>query len=314
MQKSGAAILAVFALTAVLAGAAVGQTTGGLDLPRTFEGRPDFSGAWTSRSLTMTERAEPGPLVVDDETAAKVAQGIYDFIRSDELAVDIDPDAIAADVGELLRVGGEWRTSYVTLPEDGKLPLTAEGARRIAATSAHSEPHQLAGPEGRDDFERCLTGSGETPLYQVPSSNARLVVQSADHVLIYTEEGGDLRKLRIGGAPLPEVLVTRYGDSIARWEGDVLVVETTNVEPHASGFPGGKIVVGEASRVVEHLQLLSADELLYRFTVEDDALYTEPWSAEFSMKRTGHKSYEYGCHEGNYSIVNILKAARIAEQ
>ena len=104
MQKSGAAILAVFALTAVLAGAAVGQTTGGLDLPRTFEGRPDFSGAWTSRSLTMTERAEPGPLVVDDETAAKVAQGIYDFIRSDELAVDIDPDAIAADVGASLLV------------------------------------------------------------------------------------------------------------------------------------------------------------------------------------------------------------------
>lgn len=285
------------------------QTTD--DIPRTYEGRPDFSGAWISRGLTTMERAAPGPLVVDDEGASVVALEIYEFIRSAELDADIDPDAIAADLDNLLMVDGEWRTSLVTVPEDGKLPFTEAGRERLAEASANSP---LDGPEGRAPFERCLTGTGNAPLYQVPSWNARQVVQTADHVLIYSDEGGDLRELRIGGAPRPKVTASRYGDSIARWEDDVLIVETRHVKPFASGFPWGVIVVGENSTVIESLRLLGPDEMLYRYTVDDDEFYSEPWSAEFSLKRTDARVYEYACHEANYSIVNILRAARIAER
>lgn len=281
------------------------------DIPRTFEGRPDFSGSWTSRGLTTMERPGAGPLVVDDEGAAVVALEIYEFLRSAELDADIDPDAIAADNQELLKVGGEWRTSLVTLPDDGKLPLSEAGKERIRIASGD---WGLDGPEGRPPFERCLTGTGNAPLYQVPSWNARRLVQTADHVLIYSDEGGDLRELRINGAPRPKVTASRYGDSIARWDGDVLVVETLNLTPFASGFPWGVIAVDADSRIVERLRLLGPDELLYQFTVVDEELYSEPWSAEFSMKRTDTRVYEYACHEGNYSIVNILRAARIAER
>lgn len=305
-----ATMIAVGVLAAGWASGAVAQTAKG-DIPRTYEGRPDFSGSWTSRGLTTMERPGSGPLVVDDEGAAAAALEIYEFLRSAELDADIDPDAIAADNQALLKVGGEWRTSIVTLPDDGKLPLSEAGRERIKIAS---DGWALDGPEGRPPFERCLTGTGNAPLYQVPSWNARQVVQTADHVLIYSDEGGDLRELRIDGAPRPKVTASRYGDSIARWDGDVLVVETLNLTPFASGFPWGVIVVGEDSTVIESLRLIGPDEMLYRYTVEDDELYTEPWSAEFSMKRTDTRVYEYACHEANYSIVNILRAARIAER
>lgn len=306
LQLIGAACLLGVGL---FAGAAFAQAEG--EVPRTHEGRPDFSGSWTSRGLTTMERRGSGPLVVDDEGAAAAALEIYEFLRSADLDADIDPDAIAADNQELLMVGGEWRTSIVTLPVDGKLPLSEAGRERIKIAS---DGWALDGPEGRPPFERCLTGTGNAPLYQVPSWNARQVVQTADHVLIYSDEGGDLRELRIDGAPRPKVTASRYGDSIARWDGDVLVVETLSLTPFASGFPWNVIAVGADSKVVERLSLLGPDELLYQYTVEDDELYSEPWSAELSLKRTDTRVYEYACHEGNYSIVNILTAARIAER
>jgi len=151
-------------------------------------------------------------------------------------------------------------------------------------------------------------------MFLVPANNHRQIVQTGDFVVIYTEEGGDTRTIRMDGEPLPGVLSSRYGDSIGRWDNDALVVTTTNLRPHASAFPWGVIAVGENSRVVERLSLLSADELRYRFTVEDPTLYSRPWSAEFSLLRSVNETYEYGCHEGNYSIVNILMAARVLEK
>jgi hypothetical protein len=283
-------------------------------LPRTPDGHVDLSGFWNTRGLTTMERAAPGPLVVDPERASSAAGRVYELIRSPARETTTDPNAYAADVQTLGNVGGQWRSSMITVPEDGKLPLTTEGRRRLDVAAARSATANALGPEQRDDFERCLAGTGRTPLSLVPANNFREIVQTGDYVVIYTDEGGDVRKIRLHGSPIPEPLKSRYGDSIGRWEGDDLVVTTRNMLPYANDFPWGAIVVGEGSQVIERLTLLSAGELLYRFTVEDPALYSQPWSAEFSMRRSVAETYEFGCHEGNYSLVNVLQAARVMER
>ncbi|HEX5006074.1 MAG TPA: hypothetical protein VFV70_03110, partial [Hyphomonadaceae bacterium] len=284
------------------------------DIPRTPDGHVDLSGYWNTRGLMTMESGGPGPVAVDAADAGKAAKRVYDLLRSPERGAAQDPNAYAADVQTLGNVGGQWRSSLITAPENGKLPLTDEGRRRLEAAGAAIETANALGPEQRDDFERCIAGTGRTPLSLVPANNFRQIVQTDNIVLVYSDEGGDVRRLKLNGAPLPELLRSRYGDSIARWEGDDLVVTTSNLLPFANGSPWAAIVVGEGSRVVERLRLLSADELLYRFTVEDPALYAQPWSAEFSMRRSVSTTYEFGCHEGNYSIVNVLKAARVREQ
>lgn len=307
-RTSAAGVLCLFVSTF---GSSLAQTAGEGELPLTHEGRPDFTGVWTSRGLTMMQRPGPMPLVLSDEAAAGLARQIFDQIRSKEMEVQIDPEALVADVRELHRVGGEWRSSFVTLPEDGQLPYTDEARARLAATRVKELTENSDGPETRSAYDRCLSGTGKAPLYQVPSNNYRQLIQTRDHMLLYAEEGGDLRMARIGGAPVPIETTSRHGDSIANWDGDVLVIETLGAAEYTSSFPWGAIVVGPQSKVIERVSLISADELLYQYTVEDPELYSEPWSAEFSMHRSDSPgTYEYGCHEGNYSMTNILQAAR----
>lgn len=305
--------LLVASLGLALAVASASAQTLDPKLPRTPSGRPDFSGYWNSQGLTTTERGVPGPLVVDSKDADAVARRTYDFLRSPQRGAAQDPNAFVADVQHLANVGGEWRSSIITTPQDGKLPLTAEGRRRFEAAAAGIETTKALGPEQRDDFERCIAGTGRTPLSLVPANNFREIVQTRDHVVIYSDEGGDIRRIKLNGAPLPREVTSRYGDSIGRWEGDELVVTTNNLLPFASNFPWGSVVIGENSRVVERFRLIAPDELLYRYTVDDPTLYSQPWSAEFSMRRSANESYEFACHEANYSIVNILQAARIKD-
>lgn len=309
MFRLPAAALGLF----VLAMPAAAQTSRS-DIPRAPDGHVDISGHWNTRSLTTMERAAPGPLVVDAKRARELADGARAFLRSPERATVTDPSAYVADVQSLSRVGDEWRTSMITVPENGKLPLTEAGRRRISVANAASATESALGPETRDGFERCLAGPGRTPMFLVPGNNFRQIVQAGDFVLLYTEEGGDVRRVKINGDHLPGAIVSDYGDSIGRWEKDDLVVTTTNLRSYASGFPWGLIAVGENSLVVERMTLLSPDELRYRFTVEDSSLYSQPWSAEFSMVRSAPETYEYACHESNYSLVNILTAARIMER
>lgn len=309
-SKLGALIAAVVAMAMSNVAMAQGPAK---SVPMNGDGHPDFTGVWITRGLTTTERGKPGPLVVSDEDAAVVAKGLYDFLRSKEMEADIDPDALAANVAGLFKVAGEWRTSQVTLPEDGKLPFTDEARARLEAAGAAGRTESADGPEQRPSFERCMRGTGTTPLYLVPANNARQFILTRDHFLMYAEEGGDLRHVRIGGAPLPPEVVSRFGDSIGHWDGNELVIETTGVEAYASRFPWGTIVIDESSKVIERLRMVSEDELLYRFTVEDPDLYSRPWSAEFPLFRAGERIYEYGCHEGNHSLPNILRAARVLE-
>lgn len=304
LKRLGLSVVILASLLALAQGAAMAQ----LPTPRTPDGGPDFQGVWSSKGLTPLERI-PGAsgLVVGDEEQAKLVGAIRDRARSPAMGVVIDPNLLAADVKTLTRVGSQWRSSWITDPPDGKLPLTAEGMR------LRDLQYPLTDPEARGPWERCLVGTGLAPLWSVPVENIRQIVQTPTDLVIYTEEGADTRIIGIGAAHRPAAITSRLGDSTARWDGDVLVVETVNQIDNYAPFGTMPQSVRVQSRIIERFSLLSPDEILYRFTIEDPVLYSAPWSAEYSLNREPVAAYENGCHEGNYSLPSILRAERLKE-
>jgi hypothetical protein len=284
-------------------------------LPRTPDGHPDFQGVWTSRGLSTLERP-PGAtaLVVDDTTAAKMVGVIRDRLRSKAFEAVIDPNVIAADSDKLTRVNGEWRTSWITEPTNGKLPLTAEGRRLVEREFLRpTAPEMQTDPEARSPFERCLAGTGIAPLWTLPIDNIRQIVQTPDSLVIWSEQANDVRIVGISAEHRPAAVASWLGDSVARWEGDVLVVETVNENDNPAPSVTMPQSVRLQSRIVERFNLVSANEIRYRFTIEDPALYSAPWNAEFSLNREDAKVYEYSCHEGNTGLPDILRTARLAD-
>jgi hypothetical protein len=270
-----------------------------------------LEGTWSSRGLTTTERVAPGPLVLDDAAANALAAAIRGRSLSPVMAVQIDPDLVAADVRTLNRVKGAWRSSQIIDPPDGKLPLSDVAKKLLTDADVEMFGPSSEGPEVRPAFERCLGGTGLTPLHAVPSNNMRTIVQTSTHLVIYTEEGGDVRILDFSGSASSIPGISQEGRSAARWEGGTLVVETTGVRPVARSFPWGRLVLSGKTRIREEFRLASPDELLYRFTVDDPDLYTRPFTSETSFHRSTERVFEFGCHAGNYSLTNILTAARL---
>ncbi len=312
----GSAMRVLYALAAALAlmaSPAMAQNGGGANLPRTPDGHPDFQGVWFSHFVTPIERPdEVKSLVVDDAEARAMGESIFQKLV--DRGAGLDPDVLAANVRNLLRVNGEWRTSLVTEPPNGKLPLTELGRRMIAdwRNETNARPD---GPEIRPEAERCISGNGRAPLALSPAQNMRQIVQTADSLVLYSEDGANTRIIRLDASQnRPSVLTRWEGDSLASWEGDDLVVTTVNQRGPVRSNPGGALVVRPEARVIERLRLLSRGEILYRYTIEDPAIYGAPWSAEFVLTRSDQTLFEYSCHEGNYSLVNILSSARAAER
>jgi len=224
-------------------------------------------------------------------------------------------------------VNGEKRTSIIIDPPDGHEPqmkaeartrnaaLRATGAvRPDAGESAETGPAgAFDGPELRPLSERCLLGFGSTsgppslPNYWY--NNLKQVVQTKDSLMILNEMVHDARVIRIGGQHLPSSVRNWMGDSIGRWEGDVLVVDTTNFTVKTQ-FEGS----GEHLHVVERFSRLPDGNLLYQFTVDDPTTWDRAWSGEYPWRATTESLYEYACHEGNYAMSNVLSGARQREQ
>jgi hypothetical protein len=174
------------------------------------------------------------------------------------------------------------------------------------------------GPTAYDDMERrplgerCLLGFGSTsgpPALPVLYNNLHQIVQTRDTVLILNEMVHDARVVRIGGEHLPGTIRKWLGDSIGRWDGDTLVVDTTNFTDKTR-FRGSS----ENLHIVERFSRIDADTLRYRFTVEDPATWTTAWSGEEAWPATKDLLFEYACHEGNYALGNILRGARLRER
>jgi len=222
-------------------------------------------------------------------------------------------------------VNGEARSSLVTFPADGRIPeLSAEGlARKREYEDFRSQFGQFDHPEVRPLAERCIVfyGSSSASVMGPPMTPTRgynnnfTIVQNADHVLIRSEMIHDIRIIRLGEPDrLPAHVRPWFGDSWGHWEGNTLVVETTNIHrDHGPREQTDKIVQSEDARAIERFTRLDEDTILYEFEIHDPRTYSEPWGGQVPWRKFDDQLHEYACHEGNYALGNILSGARYQE-
>jgi len=278
---------------------------------RTEYGQPDLQGVWAIEFLTPLER----PNGVDDLIVTREqAEAVSAAIRKAIPAVH-DPDLDIQDVQQLAIVRGQYRTSVIVEPTDGRMPFTQTGAD-LSARVRNRNSSKFDNPEERPSMERCLEGFISAPIRSGALLLPFRIVQTSDAVVIAAEDVAGLRIIHLSGASLPEMIRSIEGYSSGHWEGDTLVVLTTHLRADDPGrFGAGRpLVLTPKTRVTERFTRVSEAELLYQFTVEDADLYTRPWTGEFSMRRYDGPVYEYACHEGNeYSMTDVLRVGRVAD-
>jgi len=295
--------------------------------PRTPDGHPDLQGNWTNGTLTPFERQrDQGPVFTWEEVATLEGRAEARVLAG---AQPSDPNRgppragggiesynnVYIDRGDRVAVvRGEPRSSLLTTPADGRVPgLTLRGAQRLAEYQAFSSRFgESDNPENRPLAERCIMSRSSAGPPMIPNSvynNNYRIVQTADYVMIMSEMVHDARIIRIGEGPrLPDHIRPWMGDSWGHWEGDVLVIETTNLHPLQTFLVN--MPPSADLRVIERLSRVDEETILYEFTIDDPTTYTEPWGGEVPMKALHDRLYEYACHEANYALSNILSGAR----
>jgi hypothetical protein len=218
-----------------LSASAVGQRDKPYALPRTEDGHPDFQGVWATQFITTLERPTGVEHLIADPEQARA---LVETIRS-QLPSLIDPDVTAWNISQLAMVKGEYRTSVIVEPADGRMPLTQAGvdlSARIAVRNAQEFDH----PEQRPLVERCMQNFGAPPIIAARVFSAHQILQTRDHVVIVTEGPVGVRVIHLGGQPPPDALRAVEGYSTGQWEGDTLVVQTTHLrgeDPARNAFP-----------------------------------------------------------------------------
>jgi hypothetical protein len=306
-------------------------------VPRTEFGQPDLQGNWNNATLTQMERAQQFGTrnVLTAEEAAQIEGSAAKHVADNAKPTDpkLGIQDLPKDCGygftgtncgynnfwvdrgnSVIRINGEPRASMITDPPNGRLPpMTAEARKRQAERmAARRGAGPLDGPEARGLGERCLMSFGSSagpPMLPLMYNNTYSIVQTKDAVMIVVEMVHDARIIRLGGRPLPKSVPKWMGDSIGHWEGDTLVVETTNFYPLQS-FRGASTDM----KVTERFTRVAPDQILYKFTVEDPSTFTQSFSGELPMNVTHDLQYEYACHEGNYALPGILAGARAEER
>ena len=284
---------------------------------RTPWGHPDLQGIWDFATITPLERPKElaGKEVLTAEEAAE-----FEKKTLEQRNPDRRDGGSQADVGRAYnqfwwdygsKVVGTKRTSLVVDPPDGRVPpLTPEGQKRAEArTVVRQRPP--AGPEDRNLWERCILG-GNTgpPMAPGPYNNNFQLFQTPGSVVILNEMINDARIVPLDGRPhLPPAIRQWRGDSRGRWEGNTLVVDTTNFGEETN-FRGATANL----HVVERFTRSDAETLLYEFTVDDPQTWTKRWSAAIPMTKSAGPIFEYACHEGNYGMFNMLAGARAQEK
>lgn len=281
-------------------------------VPRTPYGHPSFEGVWTSNFILMLESTPQAPMLTLPEPAAKRMADMVASMIATSLDKALDPEipVLIKNTDGLGIVRGERRTRMVVLPADGKLPYTPEARKEAARGQGMGG---FNNPEERPNWERCIASMGRAPIVSIGESNPRQFIQTPTQVVIHTEYGAEARIIPFTDTHRPAIFKDTLGDSIARWEGDTLVIETVRMSPadRVRLFP--TLIVPHEAKVIERYTRISDDELLYQFTVEDPSVYTAPWLAEYSIYRTDQRLYEHACHEGNYAMANVLKGQRVAD-
>lgn len=315
----------LIALAIALAPAALAQST--YQPPRTADGKPDFNGFWTNTSLTSLERSgQFKSLAIPEADAKRIEAGRAAADARASLPTDPNSGAPKAgsDVGgynnfyvdagtHFAKINGEIRSSWIVDPPNGKIPYSDAG-KKVFEENLHFVRNTFDGPESRPMAERCLVGFGSTggpPMINVMYNNTYQFLQTPEHVVVVVEMNHDARII-----PMTNKVDQRnpqwLGNSKGRWEGDTLVVETTNFNPGESlrTFFQNSYYLSPDAKVIERFTRVSPTEILYEFSVDDPKIFSQVWKAEMVFNKSDKPAYEYACHEGNHSLPGILAGAR----
>jgi hypothetical protein len=328
-KAKGWKVALLVSAAALLAPGALAQSAGdaepGYVKPKTSWGAPDLQGFWSNTSLTGMQRpAGAEKLVMNQDEAAKLARrNVYSATQREEAAVSKVDAKSSADLlsdknsnraynrfwmdpgSGYATVKGEFRSSWITFPADGRIPYTERGIQ------ANTRGNTYDDFETRPLSERCImsfTGGAGPVLNNGMYNNTYEIVQTPTSVMILTEMIHDVRVIPIKGTHGPTAIPKWGGDSVGWYEGDTLVVETINSHPKQRSY------IGPSGKVTERYTRWSDGEIFYSFKVEDSTLYKEAWGGEMSLKHSSEPLYEYACHEGNYALPGILAGARKLER
>lgn len=333
--KMSLARMAVAGLIAVMTGATIaGQSaapkSGGYVPPKTADGQPDLQGVWANNTATPLERPktlEGRALLTPQEVAAMqkrsnelfggdgdaaFGDAIYEAVLSD--VQKYKPTTFDKDTGNYNAfwiVGREFenRTSLISDPPDGRLPPMTEAAKKhMEQMMAGQVGHEFDSHENRPLSERCISFgfpdllAGYNSYYQI--------VQGPGYVAILSERIHDVRIIPLDGRPhLPKSVRLMLGDSRGHWEGNTLVIDTTNFSP-SSNFRGA---AAENMHLVERYTRTAPDRVSYQATISDPSTWTKPWTFMIPLRHTDDAVYEYACHEGNSAMIGVLAGARSQE-
>jgi hypothetical protein len=297
-------------------------------VPRTAKGRPDLSGPWGFGTLTPLERPKEfgDRAVLTDKEVAEIEH------RADQTKFE-DYKPRAGDPGTYNRFWTDFgsrvvdskRTSLVIDPPDGRIPPVTPAAQ-TRDDAAWAKRQAAAQAQDLPSWDRCITGFNAGPPILPSGYNNNLhIFQSDNTVAIVTEMVHDARIIPVDNRPkLSEDIRLWRGSSRGRWEGDTLVVETTNFSNKGTGTLvldrqfGPRAGLGgtpdEHFRLIERFTRVDRDTLTYEFTMNDPTVWTTPWTVSTTMRNTGERMFEYACHEGNYALPGMLSAARASEK
>lgn len=277
--------------------------------PRLDDGRPDFQGRWIA--LNRTPLVRPDWLtqrrVTIDQARELEARG---SARERDLSIPNETPEFF-DERRVLPIRGELRSSIIVDPPDGRIPGTALLLEKIPALRKQNSD-DMDGPEQRPLWERCISSfAAHPPMLAIGFTNMHQIVQTRDAVVFFSESLHEARIMRLGSRHQPAAVTTWLGDSIARWDGDTLEVETRNFRPEQNR--NADFLISSGSVIVERFTRVSRDELSYVFTITDPTYYTRPWTGETVYLRSDEAIFEDACHEGNYSLKHILEGGRVRD-
>jgi len=304
-------------------------------LPRTLDGQPDFQGVWSNNNATPLQRPKSlagRAKLTDDEVAAlrrkakeyfdtggdaefgdTVFEAVWSAVQSgDSKPHKKDEKGFDGDTGDyntawIAERVWDNRTSLITDPADGRMPAMTEAAKqKVAAAATGLTRKYPRGPEDRGLSERCITYG--SPRILAGYDSYYEIAQNKNWVAITSEQIHDVRMIPLDGSPHPPAAIQEWqGDPRGHWDGDTLVVDTTNYKPGAFMNSSAKL------HTVEKYRRTGANVLEYEITIDDPETWVRPWTLMIPLRATQEMMYEYACHEGNIGLAGILKGARMQE-
>ena len=337
-REMSVAVAAALFATACAAPLAHAEGQAAYRAPRTAFGQPDLQGNWTNATITPFEReAKYGErLALTDQevrglegaNAQLVAEGNKPTdpnAKVTDLPTNCGRGFTGVDCGynsgwvdpgtRIIDMEGVKRSSILVSPANGRLPAMTPAAQerlRSRMAAVRGGRGSFDNPENRSLGERCILSFGSSagpPMLPLLYNNNYQIVQTKDEVAIVVEMVHDVRHIRLANGHLPADMRVWMGDSVGHWDGDTLVVETTNLRPEQN-FRGASL----GSRIVERFTRVAPNQIKYSFTVDDPQTYTAPYTGEVALNATKGPIYEYACHEGNYAMTDMLAGARAQEK